>query len=118
MSKIANVLKSLRIKEGLTQGELADKTGLSRSAISMYEQGKRVPPADILELFADFYNVDMNYITGRSDEEYYLDLQTRQIAQQLLEREDLKILFDATKDISPDDVKYIKELVDRLKNQS
>ena len=82
MSKVGDILKSLRVKESLTQEELAKILKMPRSTIGMYEQGKRVPPTEVLEEFADFYNVDMNYITGQTDEEYYLDLQARQIAQE------------------------------------
>ena len=75
MEKMGNVLRSLRIREDLTQEELAKKVGIARSNIGMYENGERVPPLKILEGFVDFFNVDMNYITGRTEKEYYHDLQ-------------------------------------------
>lgn len=59
-----DILKELRLGKNLTQQQLADSIGLSKSAISMYENGKRVPELEILELFADFFNVDMNRLTG------------------------------------------------------
>ena len=59
-----DILKELRLGKSLTQQQLADSIGLSKSAISMYENGKRVPELEILELFADFFNVDMNRLTG------------------------------------------------------
>lgn len=40
--------------------------GLSRSALAMYETGKRHPDFETLELFADFFNVDMNTLLGCS----------------------------------------------------
>ena len=54
------MLKTLRLKKGLTQDELAKLTGLTRSAIGMYESGNREPKYEVLELLADFFNVDMN----------------------------------------------------------
>lgn len=60
MSKVGNILKSLRVKESLTQEELAKILKMPRSTIGMYEQGKRVPPTEVLEEFADFYNVEWN----------------------------------------------------------
>lgn len=117
MSKIANILKSLRIKEGLTQEELAERLGMSRSAIGMYEQGKRVPPADVLELFANFYNVDMNYVTGKTNEDYYLDLKTKQIAQEIFENKELRALFDASRKAKPEDLNIVKNLILELKRK-
>ena len=65
-------LKALRLARDFTQGELAKRTGLSQSAIAMYENGKREPKIETLELLADFFNVDMNYITGNSDKTTYV----------------------------------------------
>lgn len=53
-------LKALRKERGLTQEEFAKQSGVSRSAIGMYESGKREPSFETLELFSDFFNVDMN----------------------------------------------------------
>ena len=61
-----DILKSLRIKKGLSQTDLAKITGLTRSAIGMYEVGKREPNFETLEVLADFFNVDMNTLLGKS----------------------------------------------------
>lgn len=66
MANLSDMLSYLRKRTGLSQQELADKLGLTRSAIGMYETGKREPDLETLEVFADFYNVDMNTLTGRS----------------------------------------------------
>lgn len=60
-------LKELRLSKELTQEEFAKRIGISRSAVGMYEKGKREPDFETLELFADFFNVDMNYLLGKSD---------------------------------------------------
>ncbi len=60
------MLKKLRKEKYLTQEELAKATGVSKSAISMYENGKREPKFEILEMFADFFNVDMNTLLDSS----------------------------------------------------
>lgn len=65
MSKFSETLKYLRRRENLSQAEFADKSGLSRSAVAMYESGKREPGFETLELIADFFNVDLDFLTGR-----------------------------------------------------
>lgn len=57
-------LRRLRRQDGLTQAELAVRIGISKSTISMYECGNREPDFETLEAFADFFNVDMNQLTG------------------------------------------------------
>lgn len=66
MGNFSSVFKSLRLSYKLTQDELAKALGISKSAISMYENGNREPDFVTLEKIADFYNVDMDYLLGRS----------------------------------------------------
>lgn len=66
MGDFKNVFKNLRIKSGYTQDGLAEALGISRSAISMYETGNREPDFETLEQIADFFNVDMNFLLGKS----------------------------------------------------
>ena len=65
MSNFSNTLLYLRQRAGMSQQELAEKSGCSRSAIGMYETGKREPDLETLEIFADVFNVDMDFLTGR-----------------------------------------------------
>jgi transcriptional regulator with XRE-family HTH domain len=60
-------LKELRKAHHLTQAEFAKKSNISRSIVAMYETGKRKPSFEVLEFIADFFNVDLNYIIGKSD---------------------------------------------------
>lgn len=62
-----SVLRALRVRSEMTQKQLADVLGLSESAIGMYERGHREPDFETLETIADYFNVDMDYLTGRSD---------------------------------------------------
>lgn len=63
------VLRSLRTRNNMTQKQLADALGVSESRIGMYERCQREPDFEMLEAIADYFNVDMNYLTGRSDVE-------------------------------------------------
>lgn len=61
-----DVLKQLRIESKLTQKEFARIMGVSESTIGMYERNQREPAFEVLEAIADYFNVDMDYLTGRS----------------------------------------------------
>ena len=54
-------IKNLREKAGMTQTELAEKLGLSKSVISAYEKGIRNPSFKILPLLAQTFNVTELY---------------------------------------------------------
>lgn len=51
----------------MTQRQLADILQVSESRIGMYERCQREPDFEMLEAIADYFNVDMDYLTGRSD---------------------------------------------------
>ena len=112
-------LKKLRTEKKITQEELAQATGLSRSAIGMYESGSREPNFETLEVFADFFNVDMNTLLDKEKEKptYYFDPETAKLAQELYDNPDLRILMDASRKLAPDDVKNIAEIVARMKKK-
>ena len=67
MGNFKNIFKQLRINAGLTQEELANGLKLSKSTISMYENGKREPDFETLECIADYFNVDMNKLIGYAE---------------------------------------------------
>ena len=53
-------LKVERVKAGLTQRELAAKLGIGQSAVSMWEQGERVPPSAKLPALAEALNCSID----------------------------------------------------------
>ena len=61
MSKFSKKLKRLRKERGLSQSELADVLNIARTSIGNYEQGIREPSFEMLELIADYFNVDIAY---------------------------------------------------------
>ena len=60
-------LKMLRNARGLTQQQIADDFALSRVTYARYEMDDRRPPLDMLEKFADYYGVSVDYLLGRTD---------------------------------------------------
>lgn len=66
MATFADTLIYLRKREGLSQVQLAEQTGLTRSAIGMYETRKREPDIEVLKVFADFFHVSMDTLLGEN----------------------------------------------------
>lgn len=65
----------LRHKAGLSQATLADRLGLSASAVGMYEQGRREPPLDTIVLMSMVFGVTTDYLlTGyiRTDRDFVM----------------------------------------------
>jgi len=60
-------LKGLRLELNLTQTQLAAPLGTTKGAIANYENGNRLPNFEMLIAIADYFNVSVDYLLGRSD---------------------------------------------------
>lgn len=67
MATMGQRIKELRQSLGMTQLALSEAIGVSKSAIGMYETDKREPDNKTLDCIADFFNVDLDYLYGKSD---------------------------------------------------
>lgn len=63
---LGNRIKDLRKEKNMTQKELGIKIGVSDRTIGYYESEERFPPQDILQKLADFFNVSVDYLLGRT----------------------------------------------------
>ena len=64
MVDFGNTLKTLRLQNNMTQAQLAQKLGLTKSVISAYETSLRLPSYDVLIHIAKIYNVSTDYLLG------------------------------------------------------
>lgn len=62
-----DILKNLRLAQGLTQAEVANALGISQPNFRRWEVGERVPSSETLERLADFFHVSTDYLLGRTD---------------------------------------------------
>lgn len=60
-------LKELRKQKGLSQLRLATELNTTQNTISRYETGEREPGIDELIKLADYFNVSVDYLLGRTD---------------------------------------------------
>lgn len=68
MSKAGERIRECRETQGLSKTRLAERTGLTISAISQFESGERDPNLDSLNKLADALQVSVDYIMGREEE--------------------------------------------------
>ena len=68
MTKLPERLHLLRKERDLTQLLAAEGMNIPFSTYRRYEKNEREPIASVLVLMADFYNVSLDYLVGRTDE--------------------------------------------------
>lgn len=125
-----------RFKEALeirrmTQTELHERTGISKGSISTYLKGTWKPKQDKVDLISQALRVDPAWLmgydvpmdTGEPDyrgvekhaESYYTNEETARMAQELKDNPNGRILFDASRDLSPEDINIVLNLIKGLK---
>ena len=62
----SSVLRKLRDEKGLNQTQLGKELNLAQRTISNYENGERFPNEIILNQIADYFDVSMDYLLGRT----------------------------------------------------
>jgi len=65
--KYGDILKKLRTEKGLSQKELTDQLAINRSTYARYETSSTQPDFDTLEKLADYFNVSIDYLLGRTN---------------------------------------------------
>jgi transcriptional regulator with XRE-family HTH domain len=113
---------------GLTQTELCEKTGLTKGAVSSYLSGRYFPKQKTIERLAEALNVSIPYLMGYneadytvykasnddSNETYYLEPEVAKMAQELHDRPEMKVLFDASKKLSKEDLEAVTSIIEKL----
>lgn len=68
MSTFSTRLKELRKEANISQQDLSKIIGVSKSSINMYERGEREPGLETVKAFAEYFDVQADYILGKSDD--------------------------------------------------
>ena len=66
-------LRKLRVNKGMTQAQLAERLGLTKSVISAYERDVRLPTYDTLISITRIFNVTSDYLLG-IDKKWEIDI--------------------------------------------
>nr|DAJ75779.1 MAG TPA: helix-turn-helix domain protein [Caudoviricetes sp.] len=121
---IGRNINHARKLSGMTLEELSKHIGISRQTLSRYENGIIGNiPSDRIEKIAIALNVSPAQLMGWEEmnsspaEEYYTDPTVNEYAEQLRTNPNMRLLFDATKDMTKEDIDYVVDLVNRLKNK-
>lgn len=113
-------IRERRIQLGLSQEDLAIKMGYkSRSTINKIESGAVDIARNKIEKFAEVLNTTPAYLMDWNDmsKEYYKDPEVSEYAQAVKDNPNLRILFDASKDMSKDDIDFVVNMIEGLKKR-
>lgn len=115
-------LKKYMDLHGKTQTDLINDLGFNKSAVSTWCNGARLPRMDKVDLLAKYFNINRSDLIeekeeSATDDHYYLNDETRQIAQEAFENPELRTLFKVARDIPPERLRAHIEFMKTLKEQ-
>ena len=67
MEAVAKRITDLRTSMNLSQNKMSKEFGISQSALNRYEHNQTSVPDDVLMKYAEFFDVSLDYIFGRTD---------------------------------------------------
>lgn len=128
-------IRYLRRKYNCSQDEIAEKLGYkSYTTIQKWEMGVSQPSIGKVRQLAELFNVEMEDLVNRDIEDmendslnnstsedhkdhYYLNEETREIAQEVFENPELRSLFKVARDIEPDELRAYVDFMKKLKQK-
>ena len=108
ISILGNNIKYLREKNNLSQKELANILNIANSTLSQYESGDRVPSDDIKIKIADYFNVSLDYLLGRTSNPN----KTLVSIEEEFEDPEIKILARSARSLTPEQLKAVQAVID------
>ena len=130
----AQRVKQLRKNKHLTGEQLGNILGITKTGISYWENGRSVPDNEMLLKLADFFDVSIDYLLGKTDIETKIDKSTYygdydevveylkdnpehlDVYKRILNDDHFALLFDKTKDITPEEIDVIISVIIGLQN--
>ena len=106
-----------------TRQEMCDALGVKYTTFTDWVKGNSYPRIDKIELMANYFGISKADLVedhndmSTSEKPYYLNDETRQIAQEAFENPELRTLFHVARDIPPERLKAHIEFMKSLKEQ-
>lgn len=105
------IIKELCEKNGITIAQLEKELNYSNGSLS---KSKTIKAERLMEI-ARRFEVTMEYLmTGECDDNYYLDPEAAELAQEMASRPELKVLFKASRNVSKESIETINNLIKQM----
>lgn len=117
-----NNLIRLLNEHNLSQAEVAQAIGVSPQTFNTWCRGVALPRMGKIQMLADYFHVDKSSLIDEHQvqnngqpEGYYLDPEVAAKAQEIYEDPDQRILLDAPRDLSTEDLDVVLNMIKALK---
>lgn len=120
-------LRRIAYEHGKSQVQMSRELNINKATISSWMNGTRIPRMDKIDMLCNYFNVKRadimepqeNLAGGISyhQNEYYINDETAQIAQEIFENKELRGLFDVARKVSASDLQTAYDVLLALKRK-
>ncbi len=106
-----------------TRNEICNDLSIKYSTFTDWVNGNTYPRIDKIERMANYFNIQKSDLVEEKTETqkeqyYYINEETRQIAQGIFDNKDMRILFDVARDTSPEHLRAYAQFLKQLQNKN
>lgn len=101
--------------------DLVNDLKLPFSTVSNWVNGTKMPRMGNVELLAKYFGIEKSDLLEEKSKDgqgYYINPETAEIAQQVFQDPDLRLLFEAARDVKPENIRLAAELLRRFKQSN
>jgi len=127
---IGKRISKLRVEQNMTLEELGNKVGVGKSTVKKWESGAienmrrdkigklaaalNVSPAELMG-WDEPISLEPDEMQTERLAHYYVNTETARLADEIKDNPDLKVLFDASKNLTPENIKFVIEMINKMK---
>lgn len=101
--------------------DLVNDLKLPFSTVSNWVNGTKMPRMGNVELLAKYFGIEKSDLLeekAKDGQGYYINPETAEIAQQVFQDQDLRLLFEAARDVKPENIRLAAEMLRRFKQSN
>lgn len=102
---------------GYKQADLARHMGVSTATTAKWCTGQTMPRIDKIQSICNWLGIDKSDLLNEHAEpaeDYYINKDARELAEFLHKNPDYKVLFDASRKVSRDDIDFVRKMIERF----
>lgn len=103
-------------EHGYNQADLARHMHVSTTTTARWCTGQAIPRIDKIQTICNWLGITKSDLLEENEkDEYYMNKETAEIAQEVFNNPDLRVLFDAARDAKPENLRLAAEMLRRFK---
>lgn len=111
-------LKYYMNKYEKTQSDLVNDLGFNKSTVSTWINGVKIPRMDKIDALCNYFHIRRSDLLEDKDDynedSYYMNSDTREMAEFMFKNPEYKVLFDASRKTKPEDIQFVADMINRV----